>query len=377
MKIALFTDTFIPNINGIVTSILNSSKILAKKGHKLYIFTSEPKDKNFKKPNLGKNIFVFYYPITNIIKYPDFQLAVANPSNILSKIKMIQPDIIHIHTPSILGWEALIVAKMYKIPVVGTYHTLLPDFLKYLPMNVNKSDFAKQFTWGYTRNFYNMCDLVTTPSIAMKKELKKNGIKKVTFLSNGVDIEKFKKIKSKKNGNVILHVGRIGYEKNIDIILKAFHELFKTNKKVRLVIAGKGPALESLVSLSKQLGMSKNVEFLGAIDHDKLPRLYSSADVFVTASTVETEGLVILEAMASGLPIVGVNKLAIPYIVKNGRNGFLVKVGDYQKISESINKLLKNEKLRVNFGRESQKLVKDFSLGNIIKKLEKIYCSLI
>ena len=73
----------------------------------------------------------------------------------------------------------------------------------------------------------------------------------------------------------------------------------------------------------------------------------------------------------------GVNKLAIPYIVKNGRNGFLVKVGDYQKISESINKLLKNEKLRVNFGRESQKLVKDFSLGNIIKKLEKIYCSLI
>ncbi|MFA5176140.1 MAG: glycosyltransferase [Candidatus Nanoarchaeia archaeon] len=378
MKIAYFTDTFVPNINGIVTSILNSSENLAKKGNKIYIFTIKPKEKNFQIPKLHKNIQVFHYPRLNLIKYPDFQLAYPKLLDINKKFKEINPDIIHIHTPSIFGWAALILNNKYKKPVVGTYHTLLPDFLDYLPLPIfNKSKTAKRLTWGYTRKFYNKCNIVTTPSIAMKQELEKHGIKNVKFLSNGVDLKKFHPIQSKKDGKTILHVGRIGYEKNIDVLIKAFNELLKKNKNVKLLIAGKGPDLEGLKEFTQKLGISKNVEFLGPIKHDNLPKLYSKADIFVTPSTVETEGLVILEAMACGLPIIGVNKLAVPYIVKNNKNGFITKPGDYKEIANCMEKLLKDKKSREKFGKESLILVKEFSLESIIKKIEEIYKELI
>lgn len=378
MKIAMFTDTFIPNINGIVTSVLNSSKALAKKGHKVYIFTAKPKQKKNIIQKLDKNISIFYYSQIKIINYPDFQLAMPGFVDITSKINKIKPDIIHIHTPSFLGWSALLISKIFRIPVVGTYHTLLPEFLEYIPLlKIKKSKIAKNITWNYTQNFYNRCNIVTTPSIAMKEELIKHGIKKpIIFLSNGVDTKKFYPIRLKKNENTIIHVGRIGYEKSIDILLKAFNELLKINKDAKLIIAGKGPDLEKLKSFSKKLDINKKIKFLGSVDHNKLPLLYSSANIFVTASTIETEGLVVLEAMACGLPIIGVNKLAVPNIVKHKKNGFIIEVGDYKKMAKYMNLLLKNKELSNKFGKESIKIVQNYSLNNIINKLEEIYNSL-
>ncbi|MDD5649958.1 MAG: glycosyltransferase [Candidatus Nanoarchaeia archaeon] len=377
MKIAMFTDTFMPNINGIVTSVRNSSINLAKKGHKIYIFTVKPKDKKFI-TKLGKNIKIFYYNPINLINYPDFQLVLPRLADMITKIRQIKPDVIHIHTPSFLGWSALLISKMFKIPVVSTYHTLLPDFLKYLPIpNLDNSKTAKKLTWDYTKSFYNRCNLVTTPSIAMKEELRKNGIKKpIVFLSNGVDLNKFKFLKMKKSGNIILHVGRIGYEKNIDVLIKAFNEVLKINKDARLVIAGDGPYLEELKNLTKKLKINKKVKFLGRVNYDELPKLYCSSDVFVTASTVETEGIVILEAMACGLPIIGVNKLAIPTIVKNGKNGFVIEPGDYKNIAKYIIEILKNKEERDKFGKESIKVADKYSLNQVIKQLERIYKNL-
>jgi len=373
MKIAVFTDTFIPNVNGVVTSIVNSSKKLAERGHEIFIFTVKPKIK--KRVDLNKNIHVFYYPSVSLFKYPDFSLAMPKPIELTTIIRKIKPDIIHIHTPGLLGINALAIGLFLKIPVIGTYHTLLPDFLKYVPLpKINTSEALNRFTWSYTRNFYNRCNLVITPSIAMKKELKKNKIKKkIIFLSNGVDLKKFHPIKTKKTGTKILHVGRVGYEKNIDILLKSFKELSKTNKKAELIIAGDGPDMQRLKDYAKELNISKKVKFIGIIPNSELPNLYNSADLFATASTIETEGIVILEAMACGLPIVGVNKMAVPSLVKDNKNGFITEPGNTKEIADSMNALLSNKKLRIRMGNESLKVVNDFSLESTIRKLSILY----
>jgi glycosyltransferase involved in cell wall biosynthesis len=211
----------------------------------------------------------------------------------------------------------------------------------------------------------------------MKRELERHGIKKkVLFISNGVDLKKFRPVKVRKTGKTLLHVGRIGYEKNIDVILKAFKLLLKKDSSARLVIAGRGPDLEKLKSYARRLGIDKSTRFLGPVAHDSLPKLYSSADVFVTASTIETEGLVILEAMACGLPIVGVDALAVPYIVKHGKNGFVAKPYKTKEIAVYMKKLLGDAALRSRFGKESLKIVKRFSLESTVDEFERTYKSL-
>ncbi|MBW2978257.1 glycosyltransferase [Candidatus Woesearchaeota archaeon] len=377
MKIAIFTDTFLPDVNGVVTSVVNASKKLAKKGHQIYIFTV--KSKKEVKINLGKNIHIERFKRMRFIKYPDFTLAMPKYITCLRRIKKIKPDIIHIHTPSLLGWSAILSAKAFSIPIVGTYHTLLPDFLKYFPLpKVEKLKLMKKATWTWTRKFYNRCDLVTTPSLAMKKVLRKHRLKKsITVLSNGIDTNRFKPKKVKKSGTKLLHLGRISYEKNVDVVLKAFKLILERKPKIILYLAGHGPNLKELKALAKKLKINKNVKFLGVVKGKKLVNVYRTSDIFITASTVETEGLVILEAMACGLPIIGVNVLAIPIIVKHNKNGFVAPPHNERQLADYTIKLLENKNLREKFGKESLKIVKKYSLDNIINELERIYKRLI
>lgn len=377
MKIVFFTDTFPPQVSGVVTSVLNFSRELGKRGHQVYIFTLKQKKKA--KLDLGPNVKIFYFPTTNLfVNYPDFKLVqpqLARTSKLIYKIK---PDIIHTHCPSLHGWVALLCAKMFNIPIVSTYHTLLSDFLKHSFMEpIHDTTVAKATAWQYTRGYYNLVDLVISPSGAIKDELKKHGVKrKIEVVSNGVNACLFYPENLKKNGRRILHVGRISYEKNIDVLLKAFKIVIEKYPDAVLYIAGNGPDVDSLKELAKKLKIEKNINFLGNIEHEKLRQVYSGSDVFVTASTIETEGLVILEAMSCGMPVVGVNKLAMPYIVKNGANGFLVNPGDFRAIAEGMEKLLKDKELRDKFSKNSLKMSEKFSLNYSIDKIEHIYSNL-
>lgn len=375
MKIVYFIDVFHPYVNGIVTSVTNFSRELGNRGHKVYIFTQKV-DKPVK-INLGKNVQIFHFPSMRfIVNYPDFKLVYPQLAKTLSLIKKINPDIIHTHAPSPHSWTALMCAKMLNIPIVATYHTFLPDFLKHSFISpFHDTKIAKETTWQYTRAYYNMVDLIISPSQVIKKKLIEHNIKnKIEVVSNGVNTSIFCKEKIKnKNQNKILHVGRISYEKNIDVVLKAFKIAFSKNKNLILDIYGDGPDMNSLKSLAKELGINKKVNFCGSVPHEKLKEIYSSHKIFVTASTIETEGLVVLEAMTCGLPIVGVNKLAIPEIVKNNFNGFIVSPGDENEMAEKILKLINNEKLCNKFEKNSLKIAKRYSLNSSIDKIEHLY----
>ena len=373
MKIAVFTDTFVPQVNGVVTSILNSTTNLAKRGNKIMIFSP----KIGKRLNLHKNIEIVELKSFNLLKrYKEMEVRIPTFLNVLKKVKRFNPDIIHINTPLGIGDEGFLCAKVLKKPIVGTYHTLLPDFLRHINLaGLEKKEFMRYITWKYSNFIYDRCNVVTAPSAMIKKELKKNELKtKIEVISNGVDLNKFYKKKINKNGITILHVGRMSYEKNVDVVLQAM-KIVSEYKKVNFMIVGGGPDLERLKDYSKKINL--NVKFTGNIKNEELVDYYNKADIFVTASTIETEGIVLLEAMACGLPIVGVNKLAIPEVVKDGKNGFIAKVNDPEDIARCLKILIKNPDLINKFSKNSLKLVKNYSLENSIRKLEKIYNSLL
>ncbi len=379
MKIVFFTDTFIPEINGVVISIVNFSKGLAKKGHKVYIFTPIQNDiKLREKINLGKNINILYFKSSKFfIDYPNFQLPYPNFIKTLNLVKKINPDIIHTNSPSLHSWTAFICARILNIPIVSTYHTMLPDFLKHTQLKkISNSQLTIFATWKYTKLYYNRCDKIISPSFALKKELIKNGIKnKIEVISNGFDGNLFypKKIRSLNNNLKILYVGRVSHEKNIDIVIKSFKMVSDKYKNVSLTIVGGGPQFKELKKLTSSLNLDNHVKFLGPIKHRELGKVYNSHDVFLTASDIETEGLVILEAMACGLPIIGVNALAVPEIVKNNKNGFIVRPNNIDEFSKAIEKFIIDKSLISKLGKKSFDISKKYSVRNSLDLLENLY----
>jgi len=377
MNIAYFSDTFYPRIDGVVVTLLNFIQLLAENGHKIKLYV--PNYKNIIEREFHENISIERYTSFKLIGYPDFRVAIPVLLKVERSIQIFKPEIIHFHTPGPLGLMGINCAKQYKIPLIGTYHTSLTDSLVCISLNKkvdksNKKDLPKKIVWKLSNYYYNKCDLVTAPSESMRKELKKNGLKaKVVFLSNGLALDAFSLKEKYSKKAKLLHVGRISFEKNIDVIIKSVFILRKEFHDIILDIVGDGPALKSLKLMTQKLELEKNIRFLGRKEHIKLNKIYKEHDIFITASTMETQGVVILEAMASGLPIIGVKKLAIPDLVKNNVNGYVTKPFDEQEMSEKIRILYKDSKLREDFGKNSTELVKEHDVKNVIEKLEKIY----
>lgn len=385
MRILIFTDTFLPQINGVVTYIVETSKLLAKRGHKILIFA--PKIKDNDQIDLGDGIKVKTIPSVGLPTYKEYKIALPVLIRDYKAIADFKPDIVHVQSPFSLGLEGVVAAKRLKKPVVATYHTLIPEFVKYyLPFPSFTSDkLMTDMTWVFTKLFHDQCDLVIAPSEIMKKVLIDHDVKApAEAMSNGIDLVRFKPetksarrfIKEKFGlGKVTLvHVGRMSHEKNSHLLIKAFAAIKnKTNDDVKLLVIGDGPTLPKLKKMAAELKIENRVIFTGYMTRQFMVPFLKASDIFLTASTMETQGIVVLEAMASGLPVIGADSMAVPELVKDGVNGYLFKAGDTKKISERMLKLIKSEKLREKMGAESLRLVKEHSIDITIRKLEGIY----
>jgi len=381
MKIAVFSDSFYPQVSGVVTSIINSSQQLAARGHEILIFVPEGK---FRKPKLNKRIKIIPIKSFALPAYEEYRVALPQMIKCLKQVYEFRPDIIHIHTPFSLGIMGLMCAVTYKVPMIGTYHTIFPEFLKYRPLpGISDGKLSRELTWGYTNFVYDRCCVVTTPSYTMANELISHGIKApIKVISNGIDLSKFQKENNKgilkkyhlKSG-YLLHFGRLSHEKDIGTVLKAFRLALREYPELRLVVAGKGPASRTIKEHARAMGISKHVTFTGFIPEKELPGLISMASIFLTASTIETQGLVVLEAMACELPVIGVKSLAVPELVIHGKNGFIVEPHDYKSMSLAITKLLGSEKLRKKMCAQSLKTARAHSLEKTTQELERLYSS--
>ncbi|PIS08779.1 hypothetical protein COT75_04835 [Candidatus Beckwithbacteria bacterium CG10_big_fil_rev_8_21_14_0_10_34_10] len=389
MKIVFYTTSFFPYLCGVTTAVLNLSLGLIKKGHQITICV--PKAKS---PVLNKvrktGIEIVSLPSFKTKIYKDVNIG-APSANSFIRIKKINPDIIHFHTPDLVGMEAILTAKLLKKPLVGTFHTyfMSPEYQKIVKLSHWGEDFIEKVLWKYSNSIYNRCDLIITPSFFAKKDLERQGIKKeIKIIHNSVNLDLVKKTSLNKitdfksryslSNKTIIYVGRTSREKSLDILLLAFNQVVRKEPEAKLLIIGEGPALGGLKELSKALGLEKKVIFTGKIDHQKLLQsgAYEIASLFATASTSEVQPMSVLEAIAFGLPIVGVKARGMEELIRG--NGILFNPGDINGLSKGMIKILRNESLREKFSQRSKGLIKkEYLLDNIIEKLEKAYKDLL
>lgn len=382
MRIAIFTDTFTPQINGVVTSTINLAKGLADKGHKICIIA--PKFKKiieFK----HKNIKVLRVNAIPAGFYEDFKLTYFEP-RLVKYIKKEKIDIIHFQTPISLGMQAILISKMLKIPLVGTYHTAIsePQYLKHIKLD-NK--FVKRLSWIYSRLFYNKCDLITCPSKSTMKELIANKLKKdMKIISNGINTNIFDNSKSlsvknklNKDGDLVLFVGRIAHEKNILYLLDCFNLVLKKMSKVKFILIGDGPQMEEVKEKIISLGITNNIMLLGRIEHDELIKssIFGACKIFATASLTETQGITLLEAQANGVVGIGVNAKGTKDLIIDGYNGYLVKKGNKKEFADRIITLLSDKKIYNKMKKNTLKEIKKHDMHNVIKKWEDTYSEVI
>ena len=366
MRIAIFTDTFLPQVNGVVRSIVTTANVLAKHGHSVAIFTvsAEKISKKIKAKDLDERIQVYPFSSFALPTYKELQVRIPTFVPSLYAVYRFNPDLIHSHTTFGIVWEAVMSANFLNIPLVGTHHGFLAEFLKHVKLDYR---IMKPLARRYLSFYYNRCDAVISPSEALVKELMQYKLRRpVHVLSNPVDLKYFSVNKTKEslrkkfhlNNPTIIHFGRLSYEKSTDLVLKAFAQILNWGIDARLVIIGDGPERGKLEALRKKLNIEKSVEFTGILRDSDLTERIAAGDFFVSASTFETQGLVFLEAMALGLPVIGVNAGGVPEYVENGKTGFIVEPGNVKAIVEAMKKFIDHPELARSFGQNAKESVK-------------------
>ncbi len=379
MNIGIFTETFLPQVNGVVVSQCNINKALLKRGHEINVFTTGKGDEKM------DGYSVYRFKARPFKPYPEYMFMLPDHYawNVMKSKSL---DIIHSRTPAPLGVVAKRLAQRIEKPIVGTFDTPITDYVHYIPLFGSLWP-TKYFIEGAARKwmekYYGWCDAVTAPSETTKQKMLKWGFKdNIQVVSNGIDTEKYNPKKTnpdlkKKicpNGEkLILYVGRVTKEKRVYELLK-ITKILEKKIKFKLLILGDGPDLINLRSIVRQLGLQDKIIMPGGyMPQEKLPEYYASADIFLTASTVETQGIVLLESLASGLPVVGANAEAIPEAIKDGKNGFLFDPEKPEKAADLAENLLKDENLRKKLSKNCPGSVKEHSIESVAVKLEWIY----
>ncbi len=356
MRIGIFTDTYLPYISGLVTSVDMLKKSLEKLGHTVYIVTA----------NL-ENFRYDYDKKQRILRVPgvptgiyDSRLTGIYPLKAIKIIRSWNLDIIHSQTEFGIGTFARILAKQYHIPIVHTYHTMYEDYVHYITHGYfNRS--SKKIV-EYLTVFY--CDKTITELIVPTKKAYELFKKKyrvdrnVYIVPTGIDIEKFyqenhpefqRKARRKELGFtpddfVILFVGRVASEKNIELLLSAMRSLVGVSNKMKLLIVGDGPDSSNYQKYVAKNHLEEQVLFVGKVPWDKIPDYYLMADCFVTASHTETQGLTVIEAMAASLPVVVIDDESFVGTVVDQLNGLIFK--NRREYKKCILQLFQDPKLR-------------------------------
>ncbi len=319
MRIALFTETFLPKVDGIVTRLRHTVEHLERSGHRVLVICPEGGLTEYKGAKIH-GVSGIPLPL-----YPELKLAIPRPS-IGGALTEFKPDLIHVVNPAVLGLGGVFFAKTMNIPLIASYHTHLPQYLQHYGLGALEGIF-----WEFLKATHNQAELNLCTSTAMVEELRNHGIERVDLWQRGVDTEMFQpslaseKMRSRlSQGNpenpLLIYVGRVSPEKQIEEIKPVLEAI----PNARLAIVGDGPHRDALEA--HFAGTPTN--FVGYLHGLELASAYASADAFIFPSRTETLGLVLLEAMAAGCPVVAAASGGIPDIVTDGVNGYMFEPQD-------------------------------------------------
>lgn len=384
MKVAIFTDTFLPKVNGVVTATINLSKGLANKGHEVLLVI--PKyTRKFKFEH--KSIKIIRCQSIPAVFHKEFRATLPFDALAFNRIKKFNPDVIHFQTPWTIGMQSIFISKILKKPLIGTFHTFIsdPDYLKNFKLNTKV---LEKIAKSYDLIYYNQCDLVTCPSKKTLEILKKNGCTtELKFISNGIDKAIFDNSKSKEvrkeimknsKGKLILYLGRIAPEKNMLFFIDCMKEVFVLNPDSKLILVGDGPQLNKVKQRIKKLKLKDNIITLGKIDHKELVSsgLFGACDFFASASKTENQPITVMESLQNGLPCACVDAKGMGDLV-NDSNGLLAKPNNRIEFVRNVHKLINDDSLLKKLSKGAKESMTKHELEFIIHEWEKFYEKLI
>ncbi len=369
----MFTDTYLPSRDGVVTSILLTKKELEKLGHEVFVLAPEPGKGEVREPG------VYYFRSISFKRYAGYRIPIF-PTNKCEILKELEVEVIHTHGLLFMALRSMFAGRALKLPVVVTFHTMITDAAKYYNFTPFPDEIVQRLMWIYLKRVLQRSEVVIAPTEAIKKELMGSAprMRRIEVIPTGVDISRFhlgidgKKVRLRyglSDKKVILHVGRIAWEKNLDLVLKGFEMLSKQRNDVRLMIVGTGPAKEHYEKMVEEMGLKDLVTFTGFLPDDQLPEYYAACDVLTLASKFETQGLVGLEAMAMGKPVVGINFRAVAELIEDGVNGYLFEE-DPVSWMRATEKALDSAK---EMGAKAIECASKFSVADGTKRLVDLY----
>ncbi len=374
LKIGIFTDSYPPSLDGVATSVYASARELKKRGHDVYIIApAQPHRTDFK--------HVYRILSVQLYKEPPIRWGVEIPQLSTVQVSLLDFDLIHGHSGgpiSLMGWQ---IAQIRDIPFIETYHTMWRHYRHYFPVPVLWKPWVLNKLCGY---FGNHCDALVAPSEKVKKELELIGVKKPVYVvPSGIDLEEYQEERTENflhkllgleaQIKILLSVGRFEREKNDDFLIKSFALVVKTHPKTVLVLIGQGRDEEKLKALTYMLEISDSVFFLSTgIGHGDMPKVYRDSYLFLFSSKTETQGLAIVEALATGVPVVALKDKAFEGTLFDGQNCLLSEENE-RLFAKKVSHLLENTHLHQKLSNNAEKMVQNFSAENTASKLESVY----
>lgn len=381
MKILFATESYHPNIDGGAIAQHRLVHELIRKGHNVAVIAPGPRFQNITEADNGSVIYRPRSLTLPLYMNNSYQFSPIPINYINHIIKTFQPDIVDICSPYPIGASTLIISKKYHIPIVGSIH-MLPENMLSPFMNNKHYPKMRTLSWSYLVYFFNKVDQATIPTKTGAKMYQEKGLTvPIKPISNGVNIEIFnpkndgRYLREKFNipkKPTVLYTGRMSSEKNVDVIIKAIPGVLKNIDAHFLFCGSGGGYKQQMKQLAKSLGINDHATFVDFLEWEDYPNIYSLADLFVMPAEAELQSIVTMEAIASGLPAVVVNKGAVPELV-NQNNGLLFKPQDNTDLAKCITTILSDNFLKKKMSANSLELIKQHTMSYVVKQYEQVY----
>jgi glycosyltransferase involved in cell wall biosynthesis len=377
MRIGMMADVYQPHVIGITIYISLNKKFLEKKGHEVFVFTFSDMDYTDNEPNIIRSPGL---PLLDTGYY----ISLSYSPQAKKLLKTMQ--VVHVHHPFLSGNLALRYCRSRGIPIIFTNHTRYDLYSQaYLPPMADIIGAAA--VQAYLPAFCRACDMVISPSAGMRDVLIGFGVETpIEIAPNGVDLQPFQNpgdlidrrdLGLSAEDVVLIYVGRLGPEKNLQFLLRSFAGLVKAYDHARLLLIGDGPERENLQELVTHTHISDCVKFAGMVPYEKIPAYLKLADAFVTASVTEVHPLTVVEAMAAGLPVLGINSPGIGDTIRDGESGYLVSQPDMASFTAKMVRLVREDEFRRRMGETARRAAAAYDIELTTVMMEERYRNVI
>ncbi len=372
LTVGMFSDSYLPEKNGVAASVVVAARALRRRGHRVIIVAPAHDTTAADEPD------VFRFHSASFPFYPQLRMAFPLPAKLLTSLPHVPFDVIHCHSFFFVGCMGAYLAQRRKTPLIFTYHTRFTQYTHYVPLRPAFTE--SRFVW-LSREFSNRCDRIIAPTRFTADELNGYGVNKpIDVLPTGVDLSMFEggcmqseTLRARCGGPIALYAGRLGKEKNLDLVLAAFALVAEKLPRARLVIAGEGPYEAELRKYAESLPCAPSIEFTGALEKPDLGAWYRAADAFAFASTTETQGLVLVEALSHGVPVVAVDCPVSREVVGRGASGRLVECTPQAFADGLIEMLTSTAVERASNADAARVAAAPYAMDTVGERLEAIY----